>query len=106
MQLSGCYTALVTPFRNGQVDFDALGVIVEQQMIDRSCHYDESGAPKALIEQIAHKALHVKNAHILCSFMKRLLLCIPCVFFRQQQKLIIQCKFKNVNSRVFNAFYI
>ena len=32
MKLAGCYTALITPFRNGQVDFDALGVIVEQQI--------------------------------------------------------------------------
>ena len=32
MKLAGCYTALITPFRNGQVDFDALGTIVEQQI--------------------------------------------------------------------------
>lgn len=28
----GCFTALVTPFRNGAVDYDALGLLVEEQI--------------------------------------------------------------------------
>jgi len=32
MQLQGTYTALVTPFRNGQVDWDALRQLVEEQI--------------------------------------------------------------------------
>jgi len=32
MQLQGTYTALVTPFRNGQVDWDALRRLVEEQV--------------------------------------------------------------------------
>lgn len=32
MQLRGCYTALVTPFKNGDVDFDALGHLVDLQL--------------------------------------------------------------------------
>lgn len=32
MQLQGCYTAIVTPFRNGEVDFDAFGQLIEGQL--------------------------------------------------------------------------
>jgi 4-hydroxy-tetrahydrodipicolinate synthase len=32
MQLQGCYTAIVTPFRNGEVDFDAFGQLIEAQL--------------------------------------------------------------------------
>jgi len=32
MQLQGCYTATVTPFRNGEVDFDAFGQLIEDQL--------------------------------------------------------------------------
>jgi 4-hydroxy-tetrahydrodipicolinate synthase len=32
LQLQGCYTALVTPFRNGAVDYDALANLVEEQL--------------------------------------------------------------------------
>ena len=32
MQIQGCYTALVTPFRNGEVDYPALKEIVEAQI--------------------------------------------------------------------------
>ena len=32
MQLQGCYTALVTPFRNGEVDYPALKELVEAQI--------------------------------------------------------------------------
>ena len=32
MELQGCYTALVTPFRNGAVDYDALRRLVEEQV--------------------------------------------------------------------------
>jgi 4-hydroxy-tetrahydrodipicolinate synthase len=32
MDLEGCYTALVTPFRNGQVDYPALASLVEFQI--------------------------------------------------------------------------
>ena len=32
MQIQGCYTALVTPFRNGEVDYPALKEIVEAQV--------------------------------------------------------------------------
>ncbi|NLF94889.1 MAG: 4-hydroxy-tetrahydrodipicolinate synthase, partial [Oligosphaeraceae bacterium] len=32
MKLRGCYTALVTPFKNGAVDFATLGQLVEMQI--------------------------------------------------------------------------
>ncbi len=32
MELQGCYTALVTPFQDGSVDYEALGRIVEEQL--------------------------------------------------------------------------
>jgi len=32
MQLQGCYTAIVTPFRNGEVDFDSFGQLIEGQL--------------------------------------------------------------------------
>ena len=32
MELQGCYTAIVTPFRDGDVDYDALGRLVEDQI--------------------------------------------------------------------------
>jgi len=32
MNLSGCYTALVTPFKNGAVDYNTLTTLVEQQI--------------------------------------------------------------------------
>ena len=32
MQLQGCYTAIVTPFRDGEVDFDAFGRLIEGQL--------------------------------------------------------------------------
>ena len=32
MQMQGCYTALVTPFRNGAVDYDALSRLVAEQI--------------------------------------------------------------------------
>lgn len=32
MQLQGCYTAIVTPFRSGEVDFDAFGRLIEDQL--------------------------------------------------------------------------
>jgi 4-hydroxy-tetrahydrodipicolinate synthase len=32
MLLSGCYTAIVTPFRNGQVDYKALGDLLSRQL--------------------------------------------------------------------------
>ncbi|OGV64529.1 MAG: 4-hydroxy-tetrahydrodipicolinate synthase [Lentisphaerae bacterium RIFOXYB12_FULL_65_16] len=32
MELQGCYTALVTPFRNGKVDLEALGRLIEEQI--------------------------------------------------------------------------
>ncbi len=32
MNVRGCYTAIVTPFRNGKVDFGALGELLEQQV--------------------------------------------------------------------------
>ena len=32
MQLSGCYTALVTPFRDGKVDYDTLTKILQMQI--------------------------------------------------------------------------
>lgn len=32
MELEGCYTALVTPFRNGQVDYPALRALIEFQI--------------------------------------------------------------------------
>ena len=32
MELSGCFTALVTPFSNGQVDYDCLTSLVERQV--------------------------------------------------------------------------
>ena len=32
MNISGCYTALVTPFRNGKVDYEAMGRLLEQQI--------------------------------------------------------------------------
>ena len=33
MQLQGCYTAIVTPFRNGAVDFAALRSLVDEQLV-------------------------------------------------------------------------
>lgn len=32
MKLQGCYTALVTPFRNGKVDYETLEALVERQI--------------------------------------------------------------------------
>jgi len=32
MKIAGCYTALVTPFRNGAVDYEALGKCIERQI--------------------------------------------------------------------------
>lgn len=32
MDLFGCYTALVTPFRDGKVDYTALGLLIEEQI--------------------------------------------------------------------------
>ncbi len=32
MNVSGCYTALVTPFRNGKVDYEAMGRLLEEQI--------------------------------------------------------------------------
>lgn len=32
MELQGCYTALITPFKNGNVDLDALKALVEDQI--------------------------------------------------------------------------
>ena len=32
MKLEGCFTAIVTPFRHGAVDFDALGRLIERQI--------------------------------------------------------------------------
>ena len=32
MNISGCYTALVTPFRNGKVDYEAMGRLLEEQI--------------------------------------------------------------------------
>jgi 4-hydroxy-tetrahydrodipicolinate synthase len=32
MELQGCYTALITPFRNGKIDFDAMGRLIEDQI--------------------------------------------------------------------------
>jgi len=32
MELRGCYTALVTPFANGKVDYTALRALVERQI--------------------------------------------------------------------------
>lgn len=32
MELSGCYTAIVTPFRDGHVDYEALGELVSRQL--------------------------------------------------------------------------
>ena len=32
MKLEGCYTAIVTPFRHGAVDFDAFGALLEEQI--------------------------------------------------------------------------
>jgi len=32
LQLQGCYTALVTPFRDGQVDYEALANLIEAQI--------------------------------------------------------------------------
>ena len=32
MELSGCYTAIVTPFRDGRVDYKALGELVCRQL--------------------------------------------------------------------------
>ena len=32
MQLQGCYTAIVTPFRNGEVDYPAFKALVEEQI--------------------------------------------------------------------------
>lgn len=32
MKISGCYTALITPFRNGQVDYPALRALLQRQI--------------------------------------------------------------------------
>ncbi len=32
LKLQGCMTALITPFSNGQIDFDALGRLIEEQI--------------------------------------------------------------------------
>lgn len=34
MQLAGCYTALVTPFRNGAIDYEALSDLIEFQIAE------------------------------------------------------------------------
>ena len=35
MEFKGVYTALITPFRNGEIDWDALRKIVELQVAGR-----------------------------------------------------------------------
>ncbi len=34
MELAGCFTAIVTPFRDGAVDFEALGNLIESQIAE------------------------------------------------------------------------
>jgi 4-hydroxy-tetrahydrodipicolinate synthase len=62
MELEGCYTALVTPFRNGQVDYPALRDLVEFQIasnIDGVVPVGTTGESPTLDFNEHHKVIEV-----------------------------------------------
>lgn len=66
MNLKGCGTALVTPFRNGEVDYDAFAALVDSQTaagIDFLVPLGTTGETPCLTDEEKIKVLSVAKAH-------------------------------------------
>ena len=66
MNLKGCGTALVTPFRNGEVDYDAFAALVDSQTaagIDFLVPLGTTGETPCLTDEEKIRVLSVAKAH-------------------------------------------
>ena len=62
----GCGTALITPFRNGEVDYDAFAALVDRQVeggIDFLVPLGTTGETPCLTDEEKIKILHLTNEH-------------------------------------------
>ena len=62
----GCGTALITPFRNGAVDYDAFAALVDRQVaggIDFLVPLGTTGETPCLTDDEKIRILHVTNDH-------------------------------------------
>ena len=66
INLSGCGTALITPFRNGEVDYDAFASLVDRQVaagIDVLVPLGTTGETPCLEDEERIKVLQIAKAH-------------------------------------------
>ena len=66
IDLSGCGTALITPFRNGEVDFDAFAALVDRQVaagIDVLVPLGTTGETPCLEDEERIKVLQIAKEH-------------------------------------------
>ena len=66
LNLKGCGTALVTPFRNGMVDYDAFAALVDRQVaagIDFLVPLGTTGETPCLSDDEKIEILHIAREH-------------------------------------------
>ena len=66
IDLSGCGTALITPFRNGEVDYDAFAALVDRQVaagIDVLVPLGTTGETPCLEDEERIKVLQIAKEH-------------------------------------------
>jgi 4-hydroxy-tetrahydrodipicolinate synthase len=66
MKFKGCGTALITPFRNGEVDYDAFAALVDRQVeagIDFLVPLGTTGETPCLTDEEKIKVLQITNEH-------------------------------------------
>ena len=66
IDLSGCGTALITPFRNGEVDYDAFAALVDRQVaagIDVLVPLGTTGETPCLEDDERIKVLQIAKEH-------------------------------------------
>ena len=66
INLTGCGTALITPFRNGEVDYDAFAALVDRQVeagIDFLVPLGTTGETPCLEDEERIKVLQIAKAH-------------------------------------------
>ncbi len=66
INLTGCGTALITPFRNGEVDYDAFAALVDRQIeagIDFLVPLGTTGETPCLEDEERIKVLQIAKAH-------------------------------------------
>ena len=66
INLTGCGTALITPFKNGEVDYDAFAALVDRQVeagIDFLVPLGTTGETPCLEDEERIKVLQIAKAH-------------------------------------------